>query len=308
MRYLLLQVLAIVAFAGALCAEKSDYIELAQRGWGYELRSTMLGRDMAIPVHINGRDQAGAALCLVGEKPHPQTLVVLDTFRALLKHSFGHPTPMRYAGPSARDCGTGRTVVLRLYSGYPPNRDLSSDIDWLSELHQLGLPAGRNYVVTSPAMAQTFFGYRGQGTHIVVKQPAHDQTSKLERDFHKSILLEELFQSFTFGMDILLYDKSSGFLSKLQETPVNLQRLPWSSHDFMRALLDSNPSGLCAFDIFMMHAVAQSPVDQTIDPGFIEYINAQYDRLWAQADETLANPRFAALFDEGCTNSVRVPR
>lgn len=308
MRYLLLQVTMLIASASALHAGKRDYIELAQKGWGYELRSTMLGRDLAIPVHINGRDLAGAALCLVGEKPHPQTLVVLNAFRDLLKHSFGHPTPMRYAGPSARDCGTGRTVVLRLYSGYPPNRDLSADIDWLSEVHQLGLPMGRGYVVTSPAMAQTFFGRRGQGTHIVVKQPAHDRPGQLEKDFHKSILLEELFQSFTFGMDILLFDTSMGFLSKLQETPVNLQRLPWSSHDFMRALLNSNPSGLCAFDIFMMHAVAQSPVDQTIDPGFIDYIDTQYDQLWAETDETLADPQFEVLFDQGCTTSVQVPR
>lgn len=307
MRYLLLQITMLVAFAGTLHADKRDYIKLAEQGWGYELRSTMLGRDMAIPVRINGRDLVGSGLCVVGEQPHPQTLSVLNSFLELLEHIFGHPTPMRYAGPSARNCGTGRTVVLRLYSGYPPNRDLSADINWLSDVYQLGLPEGRAYSMTSPAMAQTFFGRRGQGTHIVVKQPAHGHPGQLERDFHRSILLEELFQSFTFGMDVLLYDKSAGFLSKLQETPVNLQRLPWSSHDFMRALLNSNPSGLCAFDIFMLHAIAQSPVDQTIDPGFIDYIDGHYDSLWAQTDETLADPRFAALFDASCTTTVRVP-
>ena len=308
MRLVFFQMLLVVALATAVHAEKRDYVDLAQRGWGYELRSTMLGRDLAIPVHINGRNLAGASLCLVGEPPHPQTLATLKAFNALLKHSFGHPAPMRYAGLSARNCGTGRTVVLRLYSGYPPNRELSSDLDWLSEIHQLGLPVGRRYVVTSPAMAQTFFGHRGQGTHIMVKQPAHRRPDLLETAFHKSILIEELFQSYTFGMDILLYDKASGFLSKLQETPVNLQRLSWSSHDFMRALLNSNPKGLCAFDVFMMHAIAQAPVDQTIDPDFIDYITSQYDNLWAQADATLADPQFSGLFDEGCTTAVQVQR
>nr|WP_170335361.1 hypothetical protein [Ruegeria arenilitoris] len=299
---------AILVFSTGLHAEKSDYLELAQRGWGYELRSTMIGRDMAVPVHIDGRNLAGAALCLIGERPHPQTLMVLNTFRDLLKHSYGYPTPMRYAGRSARNCGTGRTVVLRLYSGYPPERELSLDLDWLSETHLLGLPVGRRYVMTSPAMAQTFFGHRGQGTHIVVKQPAHGRPDLLERAFHKSILLEELFQSYTFGMDVPHFDRATGFLSKLQETPVNLHRWPWSSHDFMRALLNSNPSGLCAFDVFMLHAVAQSPVDQTIDPGFFDYIDRQYDRLWAHTDKTLSDPRFSSLFDDSCTRAVQVAR
>jgi len=308
MRRIIVLLFVTLALAGAGHAEKRDYIELAQRGWGYELRSTMVGRDMAIPVHINGRDLAGASLCLVGEPPHPQTLAILNAFRALLKHSFGYPAPMRYAGQTARNCGTGRTVVLRLYSGYPPNRELSLDLDWLSEIHQLGLPSGRSYVVTSPAMAQTFFGRRGQGTHIVVKQPAQSRPNLLETAFHKSILIEELFQSYTFGMDILLYDKAAVYLSKLQETPVNLQRFAWSSHDFMRALLNSNPEGLCAFDVFMLHAVAQAPVDQTIEPGFIEYIDRQYDHLWAQTDATLADPQFSVLLDEGCTKSIQVQR
>lgn len=297
---IIIQLSLALMLAGGAQADKSTYLDLARRGWNYELRVTMLGRDMAIPVHIHGRDLAGASLCLVGERPHPQTRAVLDTFRALLHHSFGYPAPVRYAGPTARGCGSGRTVILRLYSGHPPNRALSSDLQWLNEVHQLGLPSSRSYVASSPAMAQTFFGRRGQGTHIMVKQPAHARPDRLEAAFYKSILIEELFQSFTFGMDILLYDRRAGFLSKLQETPVNMQRLPWESHAFMRALLQSNPAGLCAFDVFMMHAVGRTPVDQTVDPGFIDYIDAHYDRLRALADETLADPRFAPLFDSGC--------
>ncbi len=295
------QLLMGVMFAGTAQADKGTYLDLARRGWNYELRVTMVGRDMAIPVHINRRDLAGASLCLVGERPHRQSVAVIDAFRTLLKHSFGYPAPMRYAGPTARDCGSGRTVILRLYSGHPPNQALSSDLQWLNEVHQLGLPSGRTYIASSPGMAQIFFGRRGQGTHIMVKQPAHAHPDMLEAAFYKSILIEELFQSFTFGMDILLYDRRAGFLSKLQETPVNMQRLPWESHAFMHALLTSNPGGLCAFDVFMMHAVGRAPVDQTVDPGFIDYIDAQYDQLRALTDETLVDPRFAGLMDGGCT-------
>ncbi len=281
-------------------AEKDQYLELARKGWSYELRSTMVGRDMTIPVHIHGRDLAGASLCLVGEQPHPIALEVIDTFRALLRHSFGKPMPMRFAGPDARSCGSGRTVVLRLYSGFPPNRALSIDLEWMSQVHQLGLPAGRDYAATSPAMAQTFFGRRGLATHIMVKQPVGAQPDQIETAFYKSILVEELFQAFTFGIDILLFDRAAQFSSKLQEIPLNLQRLPWGSHAFMRALLGANPGGLCAFDVFMLHAVGQAPVDQTIDPDFIEFIDAHYDRLLADRDQTLSDPRFAPIIDAAC--------
>jgi hypothetical protein len=293
--------LLIVTFAASpVLSDRAGYMDLARRGWNYELRSTMVGRDMNIPVHINGRDLAGASLCLVGERPHPASLEIIDTFRALAAHVFGKPVTMRYAGPSASGCGSGRTVILRLYSGFPPNRDLSADLQWMNGVYDLGLRAGSDFAATSPAMAQTFFGKRGQGTHIMVKQPRMTELGPLEAIFYKSILIEELFQSFSFGMDILLFDRAATFRSKLQETPVNLFHLSWESHAFMRSLVTSNPSGLCPFDVFMLHAVAEAPVEQTVDPAFIQYIDDHYDDLLAQADATLADDRFASIVDLDC--------
>lgn len=300
MRSLLLTFFCAVTLATAADADRASFVELAKRGWNYELRTTMIGRDMSIPVHINGRDLAGSSLCLVGERPHPASLEIINAFRDLAHHVFGKPLTMRYAGRSAGMCGAGRTVVLRLYSGYPPNGDLSNDLRWMNQTYQLGLPARRSYAASSPAMAQTFFGRRGQGTHIMVQQPALNRLGALEAVFYKSILIEELFQSFTFGMDILLFDRAASFQSKLQELPVNLNRMNWGSRAFMRALVSANPPGLCAFDVFMLHAVAQAPVDQTVEPAFIEFIDAEYDALLSQAQETMTDPRFAAIFAPGC--------
>ena len=297
--WLWLAAVAMAIPAPAAAVEKSDYLDMARRGWNYQLRIANR-QDMTIPVHIHGRDLSGAAICVVGERPHPQTRAVINAFRTLVQHSFGKPLPMRFAGAHAWACGTGRVVVLRLYSGHPPNRDLSADLHWMNRTYDLRLPRGREYAATSPAMAQTFFGHRGQGTHIMVKQPALAHLGELEKAFYTSILLEELFQSFTFGMDVLQFDRAAPFLSKLQETPLNLHRLSWNSRGFMRALLRSNPGRLCAFDVFMLHAVAQSPVDQTIEPRFIDYIDTNFDALRRQTMATLADPRFAGIVDGAC--------
>ncbi|MEL6523534.1 MAG: hypothetical protein AAFQ66_21345, partial [Pseudomonadota bacterium] len=220
---LLAGLLAIPAMAG-----KDEFVDLADRGWNYQLRTTMLGRDLSIPVRISGQTLAGAALCIVGDPPAPSTRAVLNTFRDLAAHIFGKQIPMRYAGPTSDLCGAGRTVVLRLYSGLPPNKALSDDLNRMSETYGLGLPPGRFYVANSPAMAQTFFGRHGQPTHIMVAQP-RGPTTILEALFYKSILIEELYQSFTFGMDVLVFERDAAFLSKLQEFPVNPQRMAWTS-------------------------------------------------------------------------------
>ncbi len=300
MRRIVLAVLLTLLGAGSALADRATFLNLAQRGWNYELRSTMVGRDLSIPVHINGRTLSGATICLVGERPHPISHEVIETFLALERAVFGKPVTLRYAGAEARGCGTGRTVVLRLYSGHPPNRALSADLAWMNAAYDLGLPARRDYAATSPAMAQTFFGRRGQGTHIMVQQAALPKVGALEAAYYRSILIEELFQSFTFGMDILRFERGPGFVSKLQETPTRMDRLPWTSRAFMRALLQSNPGALCEFDIFMMHAVARSPAEQTVEPVFLEFIDAEYDQLAALAGETMADPRFAAITDRDC--------
>lgn len=299
---------ALAAFALAISAagpiraepDRDSFLDLARKGWGYELRTTMLGRDMSIPVRINGQDLAGAAICIVGEEPRPQTLEVLNEFRALLTEVYDKPLPMRFAGPTARLCGTGRTVILRLYSHRPPNEALTDDLLWMNETLQLGLPRNRVYMATSPAMAQTFFGRRGQGTHVMVKQPPHDKATPLETAFYRSILIEELFQSFTFGMDILHLDRDAAFRSKLEEFPVNLMNLPWDSRQFMQGLLESNPSGLCQFDVFMLLAVARAPVEQTTDPVFMDYIDEHYDALLSETRGILADGRFAEIRDTDC--------
>ncbi len=303
MRFALLAAMTLWAGLGARAGEREDYddyLAMARQGWSYELRTTMIGRDMSIPVRINGRSMAGAALCVVGERPHPQTRAVLDAFRALIGEVYGKPLPMRFAGRTAQGCGAGRIVLLRLYSGRPPNRMLSQDIDWMNAAFGLGLPRGRDYAAMSPAMAQTFFGHLGQVTHIMVKQPGLTEPGALERKFYSSILVEELFQSFTFGMDVLKFDREARFVSKLQEFPVNMARLQWSSRAFMRALLGSNPTGLCQFDVFMLHAVARSPGEQTNEAGFIRFIEANFDSLHALSEASFANARYAPILDADC--------
>jgi len=301
MQRLLPIILVVISGWNVHAAERRDYIDMARQGWSYELRTTMIGRDLSIPVRIHGRQMAGAALCVVGEKPHAETQAVLDAFRQLISTTYGKPMPMRYAGRDAVGCGSGRVVVLRLYSGRPPNRALTNDFAWMNRAYDLGLPAGRDYAAMSPAMAQTFFGRLGQVTHIMVKQPGLTRLGGLERTFYRSILIEELFQSFTFGMDVLQFDTRAQFLSKLQERPVNLARLPWSSQAFMRAMLGANPSGLCRFDIFMLHAVAKAPMAETNTPDFIQYIDSHYDSLRVLGDASFADPRFANILDPVCT-------
>lgn len=283
----------------AKATEKADYLELAKKGWNYRLR-VAIRKDNSIPVHIHGRDFAGATVCLVGEAPHPNTKAVLEAFLDLLDHTLQQPLQSRVVGAHAKGCGTGKVIILRLYSGYPPNRSFSADLQWINQIYEIGLPKDREYSVTSPAQAQTFFGRKGKGTHIMVKQPALTQLGPLERAFYTSILLEELYQSFTFGMDVLQFDPAAAFLSKLQETHLNLHRLSWDSREFMRALLSSNPTRLCAFDVFMLHAVAQAPVDQTNDPAFIDFIDQHFETLRRLRDVTVQDARFAGILDPDC--------
>lgn len=295
-------VLCALVFANqgpATASEKARYLELAKKGWNYRLR-VAIRKDKSIPVHINGRDFAGATMCVVGDAPHPNTKAVLDAFLDLLDHSFNQSIDLRVGGQHAKGCGAGRVILLRLYSGYPPNRAFSADLQWINQIYDIGLPKDRQYAVTSPAQAQTYFGRKGKGTHIMVKQPELTQLGPLEQAFYTSILLEELYQSFTFGMDVLQFNPAEDFLSKLQETHLNLQRLPWDSRQFMRALLGSNPMRLCAFDVFMLHAIAQAPVDQTNDPAFIDFIDQQFAALRRKAEATMNDVRFAGIVDPDC--------
>lgn len=301
MRCLPLIVLLLCALALPGRADvRGDTLALARSGWTYQLRSAMFRRDATIPVHINGRDLSGAALCIVGDHPDAQTAETLRAFGALLQSAYGKPLPMRFAGAEARGCGFGRTVILRLYSGAPPHDALTRDLAWMDRAYGLGLPDGRRYIATSPGMAQTFFGRRGAATHLIVQQAGARAPSPLGRAYFRSILVEELFQSFTFGMDILKLDRRAPFRSKLEEIPQDLRRQPWGSEAFMATLLRSNPARLCRFDVFMLHAVAASPVDQTTDPAFLDWIDGAFDTLFSRAEATVADVRFAPILDPAC--------
>ena len=93
---------------GPALADKAQYLDMARRGWSYELRSTMVGRDMSIPVHINGRDLKGAQICLVGEPPTEGSRAVLDAFLTLLEHVHTVSAPLHEAGADISACGPGR--------------------------------------------------------------------------------------------------------------------------------------------------------------------------------------------------------
>ncbi len=289
------------AFPAQALNDRNLFLELARKGWVYELRSANWQHDPERPpIQINGRHMAGSALCVVGEPPHPHIQQVLDTFRELVNEIFHKPMPMRFGGTDLSACGTGRMVFLRLYSSRIPHRAFNDDLRHLDSAYGIGLPQNRDQLILSPAQAQTFFGRNGRATHLLVRQPAVARPTALERQFYASILIEELYQSFTFGMDILHFDRQVAFTSKLEEFPVNLRHLPWDSPMFMKGLLRSNPVGLCRFDVFMMHAVASAPVEQTNTDAFLHYIDERFDDLLGQAERTIAQPGFAPVLDQFC--------
>jgi hypothetical protein len=296
----------VSAAAARAEGNRDAFMALARKGWVYELRTAMWRHDPLIPpIVINGRDLSGAALCVVGEPMHPRTRAVIDTFRALMADVFGKPLPLRHAGEGLDHCGTGRSVYIRLYSDRPPHAAFNADLRRMDDVFEFGLPEGREQAVMSPAQAQTFFGRNGRATHVLVKQPAPGETTVLETAFYASILIEELYQTFTFGMDILHFDPDAAFVSKLEEFPVNLRHLAWDSTQYMEGLLTSNPSGLCRFDVFMLHALDEAPVERTNSDRFLAYIADDFDRLEAETDVTLSNPAYAPILDADCALAGR---
>ncbi|MDU9005771.1 hypothetical protein [Sedimentitalea todarodis] len=303
LRFVLI-VFLIVALPAQAGTDRGPFLDMARKGWVYELRSAMWPRaaDMP-PIRINGRDMAGSVLCLIGEPPHPQTLQVLQGFAALMHEVFGKPLPLRFADTGLAACGTGRIVFLRLYSGATPHGALNDDLRRMDLSYGIGFPKGRNQWVLSPAQAQTFFGRNGMATHMLVKQSRQAVPTALEQKFFASILIEELYQSFTFGMDILHFDLQARFLSKLEEAPINLRNLAWDSPRFMQGLLRSNPARLCPFDVFMLHALARSPVEQTNSPEFLSFIETRFDDLEQLAGATVARAEHALIVDSACTSN-----
>lgn len=281
---------------------RSSVLNLARQGWVYTLRSSMMRRPggTAMPV-ISARSLRGARLCLLGEDPHPVTREVLNRFSELMERTSGVPLQIDDA-IDPEDCN-GQRVVLRLFSRRSPHQEYNEDLNRLDRSFAIGLPRRRRHLVASPAQAQTFFGRRGQATHILIMQPMADRDlTEVARLFYTSILIEELYQAFTFGMDVILFDRETPPMSKLQESPVSLRGLPWRSDAFMRGLLSSNPTGLCAFDILMLHALGESNLERTNSDALLRYLNDNYGRLSEAMRETVAMSDFAPLLDPACRN------
>ncbi|KAF0674692.1 hypothetical protein PMES_03075 [Profundibacterium mesophilum KAUST100406-0324] len=279
---------------------KTAVLELARKGWVYELRSSMMRpvRGRALP-RIDARSLRGARLCLLGEAPHPVTLDVIEQFSALLELTFGQPLRLDDAVDPA-GCA-GEPVVLRLFSDRSPDIAYNSDLERLDTEFAIGLPRRRRHFVATPAQAQTFFGELGQATHILVMQPeVETEPADLTLQFHVSILIEELYQAFTFGMDVLLFDRTRKPISKLQEYPLHLRGLSWRSDAYMAGLLSSNPRGLCAFDVLMLHALGESDLERTNSSELIVYIDENYTRLTERMRETLALPSLSTILDPDC--------
>ena len=286
---------------GAL-ADSDRYLEFAKRGWVYELRSAMFRRT-ADPVVLHGRTMAGSTICLVGEPPHPQTAAALARFGELMQETYGAPVPVRYGGPDLRDCldgDLGRTVYLRLFSGRAPDAAFGADMRALDAVYGIGFRPDQVHWLVSPGQAQTFFGMQGRATHVSLKQPATGTPSEVERRFYTSILIEELYQTFTFGMDILHFDAEVPFVSKLEEIPRDLRRLDWQSEAYMREMLATNPPGLCPFDVFMLHAVGAAPVERTNGAAFLDFIEASFDTLLRRTEASLARLGGSPLLDPSC--------
>lgn len=295
----LAMLLAAGAAGGGGAADKAAYLELADRGWDYTFRGTAQGRAGTLPPsHVMARDMPGRAICLIGEAPHPDLRAMLETFRAMMADIFGTVGALRDGGADIADCAPDATVFVRFYSLDKPDPAFNDDLAALSRRFDLGLSDKRLYGILSPAQAVTLFGRNEQITHIALMQPRHAVLTPLEIRFFRSLVIEEFYQSYSFGIDIFRMGRGTPLLSKLQETPVNLRFLSWTSVEYMQGLLASNPEGLCHFDAMMLHALAEVEDDA---PGALrDLLDRRFAALDAAARETAANPDYAALFDPAC--------
>ncbi|QHQ36516.1 hypothetical protein [Algicella marina] len=290
------------AFAGAAAAEpdKEAFLSLAQKGWVYELRSSVLRRDASMPpVRLDSKKIAQGSVCLIGEKPHNETRATLATFDRLLRNIFNRSEGFLSSGADASACGPAQTYI-RLYSGRPPFIAYNRDLRWIDETFDIGLPKDRDHRIFSPAQAITYFGRKGTAVYLLVKQPRGPEPSELERRFYRSILTEELFQAFSFGVDILVFEPTGPFLSKIQETPVNLRHMNWNDPRYMEGMLSSNPGGLCEFDLFMLHALARTRLTSSNSPAFLQYISDRFTDLEEMAHRTLADGIADEIVDPEC--------
>lgn len=283
---------------------RDGYLDLARQGWVFEYNTSIRRRDPSLPrVIINSREIATGPVCVIGETPHPKTRATIEAFDRLLQSIFGREQAFHFGGSAVASCGRPFKSYIRLYSDPPPLRAFNADLRDLDQLYKIGFPKSRTHAIRSPAQAATYFGRLGTTAHVLVKQPnAH--STPLDMIFHRSILIEELFQVFTFGLDILIFDPNAQFSSKLQELPINLRGLRWDSPKFKTGILRSNPAALCLFDAFMLHALATTSLKTTNSEDLLTDIDARFEDLLDLARTTLAQQEFASIFDPDCAPHV----
>lgn len=290
--------MALIGAAAQAEVTRADLIDLARAGWSYELRTTMRRPGSAgdLP-ELHARNMVGAQVCLLGEAPTPRTHATLIAFRTLLMRVFGTAPKLIRAG-RAVDCPAA-TIFLRLYSTRDPTAALNADITTLNTRFDIGLTRAVQ-MPTSPGQAQTFFGRRGMVTHVLVMQDGPAGAPQAHAGFYRSLLIEELFQSLTFGMDVLHLDRDKPLLSKLEEVPVRAAYLPWRSDAFVAEMARGGTRGLCGFDALMLVALAQSALPRSNGPEFIDETFAHFQNYRAQAADLVRASEFKLLFDPVC--------
>ena len=291
----------MLAVGSEAAPNKADYMTLAKRGWSYEYRGSIRRQVPDIPAsHVLARTMAKRDICLLGSVPHPLTNEILAGFRGLLGQIFGDVGSVFDAVDTLTDCPTSATVFVRIYDRSLPFLEYNRDLQDLNSRFEIGM-SDQTQQILSPAQAVTFFGKKGQATHITLMQPKRHRTTPLERRFFRSIMIEELYQSYSFGIDVFKVGRGGPYDSKLQESFVNLQGLSWLSESYMEGLLSSNPLGLCDFDLLMLHALAEVDENLTESNDFVQYLDNNFERLVTTAQEFAHRSHAAALMDPGCT-------
>lgn len=280
---------------------RDDYLRLAQTGWVFELNSSHKRRSPAFPpVRFNSGEFAKGEICLFGAPPHALSRQIIRVFSDLLRDIYDRRLAVTFAGRNISNCPSRQRVYVRLYDDRLPRALYRADLVQLDHDFDIRLPSSGSEPASSPAQASVFFGAGGSVAHLLVNQPHNGELTELERNYFASILIEELFQVVSFGTDVVKFDAETPFLSKLQERPVNLRYLPWQSERFMAGLLGSNPSGLCAFDVFMLHSLAAANLETVNSDELILFIDANFDDLLSKTVRTLINPAYQPLLDQRC--------
>ncbi len=286
---------------GLILPAPAELLKLVRRGWVYEIHSSRVRRPPDLPeVEFNSSEVALGPVCVIGEAPHPQTRAVIDSFATLLGEVYGRRVPVSYVGGNIDSCPTPQRTYIRLYSGRPPYGRFNADLRALDKVFDIRFPKHWHEPVLSPAQTNGFFGRNGATAHLLISQPGSVNPSPLQQAFYSSMLIEELFQVVTFGADILKFERNTPFYSKLQEFPSNLRYLSWKSEEFMTGLLESNPYGLCGFDVLMLHTLAGANLRNSNTPELLTYFKAELGTLLAKTRITMRDDRFAAMLDETC--------